>query len=92
MKLNVASSQEDLEKISNSDISSTDGCYDVELHSISANVTISVVNDSQTNLDNCSSTSNRSKLSSTPDKSCNESVRNIDLKSKDHRKIFFAIY
>ena len=78
MKLDVAFSLEDLEKISN-----------VELHLIAANVTICVVYNSQANLDNCSSTSNRSKLLSTPDKSCGEFVRNIELKSKEyHRKIF----
>ena len=81
--LNIVLSPDDIESISNLETSSTDGCYDVELHSIAANITIvSDSIDSQSILEKSSSTSNESKLSS------DESI-NINVESKEElQKIF----
>ena len=92
MNLNIVLSPDDIESMSNLETSSTDGCYDVELHSIAANVTIvsdSIDSiDSQSILEKSSSTSNESKLSSAPGKSSDESINNNVESKEELQKIF----
>ena len=89
--LNIVLSPDDIESMSNLETSSTDGY--VELHSIAANITI--VSDSidsinpQSILEKSSSTSNESKLSSTPGKSSDKSI-NINVESKEERQKIFC--